>query len=130
MVIKDYNCDGIEDVFTYNNQGNIKVYTGFYRNDTLNFKLQQDGFYYLGSGVLINVYCADVLKPAIVDVNLDGDLDIISFDVFGTRLIYYENQQKELSLSCDSLFFKNRQLFRQCARFVFIHICIARHLWF
>lgn len=106
MVIKDYNCDGIEDVFTYNNQGNIKVYTGFYRNDTLNFKLQQDGFYYLGSGVPINVYCADVLKPAIVDVNLDGDLDIISFDVFGTRLIYYENQQKELSLSCDSLFFK------------------------
>lgn len=105
MVIKDYNCDGIEDIFTYNGEGNIRVFTGFYRNDTLNFKLQQDGFYYIGSGAPINVYCADVLKPAIVDVNLDGDLDIISFDVFGTRLIYYENQQKELSLPCDSLFF-------------------------
>ena len=106
MIVKDYNCDGIEDIFTYNNEGNIKVFTGFYRNDTLNFKLQQNGFYYIGSGSPINVYCADVLKPAIVDVNLDGDLDIISFDVFGTRLIYYENQQKELSLACDSLFFK------------------------
>lgn len=105
MIVKDYNCDGVDDIFTYNNEGNIKVFTGFFRNDTLNYKLQQDGFYYIGSGDLVNVYCADVLKPAIVDVNLDGDLDIISFDVFGTRLNYYENQQKELSLPCDSLFF-------------------------
>ena len=105
MIVKDYNCDGIDDIFTYNGIANIKVYTGFYVNDTLHYKLQQDGFYYQGTSSSINVYCADVLKPAIADINKDGDLDIVSFNVFGNRLIYYENQQKELSLPCDSLFF-------------------------
>jgi hypothetical protein len=106
LVLKDYNCDGIEDFFTYNGEGNIKVFTGFYRNDTLNFRLQQNGFFYSGSGTLINTYCSDVIKPAITDINKDGDLDIISFNVFGNRLIYYENLRVENGLGCDSLFFE------------------------
>ncbi len=102
MILKDYNCDGIEDLFTYNGVANTKVYSGYYDHDTLNFKLQQDGLYYPGN---INVYVSEVIKPAIVDVNGDGDLDIISYTVFGTRLIYYENQRIEMHLPCDSLFF-------------------------
>ncbi|MFN8237428.1 MAG: VCBS repeat-containing protein [Chitinophagales bacterium] len=105
MVLKDYNCDGIEDFFTYQAPGNIKVYTGYYSNDTLQFRLKQNGFFYFGSGIFINVYCSEVIKPTIDDFNKDGDLDVVSFNVSGNRLIYYENQQKELGLSCDSLFF-------------------------
>ncbi len=105
MILKDYNCDGIEDVFTYNGLGSLKVYKGTYRNDTILYLLQQDGCYYQGVSTKINVYCSEVIKPAIVDVNQDGDLDIISFNVNGNRLNYYENQQKENTLSCDSLFF-------------------------
>ncbi|MCB0506855.1 MAG: T9SS type A sorting domain-containing protein [Chitinophagales bacterium] len=105
MVMKDYNCDGIEDIFTYNGIGNAKVYKASYRNDTIQYNLQQDGFFYSGTSGKINVYCSEVIKPAIEDINQDGDLDIISFNVFGNRLIYYENQQKELNLPCDSLFF-------------------------
>lgn len=105
LIMKDYNCDGIEDIFTYNGIANLMVYTGYYVGDTIHYKLQQDGFFYQGTSGIINVYCSDVIKPAIADINKDGDLDIISFNVFGNRLIYYENQQKELSLSCDSLFF-------------------------
>ncbi|HMV14744.1 MAG TPA: T9SS type A sorting domain-containing protein [Chitinophagales bacterium] len=105
FIMKDYNCDGIEDIFTYNNVANIKVYTAYYANDTLKFKLQQDGFFYQGVSGKINLYCSDVIKPALADVNKDGDLDVISFNVFGNRLQYYENQQKELALPCDSLFF-------------------------
>ena len=105
MIMKDYNCDGIEDIFTYNGIANLMVYKGYYIGDTLNYKLQQDGFFYQGTSGIINVYCSDVIKPAVADVNGNGDLDIISFNVFGNRLIYYENQQKELSLPCDSLFF-------------------------
>lgn len=106
MSLKDYNCDGIEDFFTVNNEGNIKVYRGFYKNDTLNFSLQQDGFFYQGLSGFLNVYTADVLKPAIVDVNNDGDIDVISFDLFGNRLNYYENLRVENGFKCDSLFFK------------------------
>lgn len=105
MVLKDYNCDGIEDFFTYQAPGNIKVYAGYYQNDTLRFRLQQNGFFYFGSGIFINVYCSEVIKPTIDDFNKDGDLDVVSFNVSGNQLIYYENQQKELGLSCDSLFF-------------------------
>lgn len=106
FILKDYNCDGIEDIFTYNGVGNLMVYTGYYENDTLKYKLQQNGFYYQGTSGIINVYCSEVNRPTLVDVNQDGDLDIISYNVQGNRLIYYENQQKEMSLSCDSLFFK------------------------
>ncbi|HOU47528.1 MAG TPA: VCBS repeat-containing protein, partial [Chitinophagales bacterium] len=106
FILKDYNCDGIEDIFTYNGVGNLMVYTGYYENDTLKYKLQQNGFYYQGTSGIINVYCSEVNRPTLVDVNQDGDLDIISYNVQGNRLIYYENQQKEMGLSCDSLFFK------------------------
>ncbi len=105
MIMKDYNCDGIEDIFTYNGIANAMVYTGYYSGDTLRYRLQQNGFFYQANSGTINVYCSDVIKPAIADVNGDGDLDMISFNVFGNRLIYYENQQKEARLSCDSLFF-------------------------
>lgn len=106
FTLKDYNGDGVADFFTYNGEGSIKAFKGFYRNDTLNFKLQQDGFFYSGSGTLINVYCSDVLKPAIADFNKDGDLDILAFNVFGNRLIYYENLRIENTLNSDSLFFQ------------------------
>lgn len=105
MVMKDYNCDGIEDIFTYNGIGNIMVYTGYYQADTIRYRLQQNGLFYQGISGKINVYCSEVIKPAIADINNDGDLDIISFNVVGDRLIFYENQQKELNLTCDSLFF-------------------------
>ena len=67
-----------------NDQANIKVYTGFYQNDTLKFKLQQDGFFYNNG---INVYAVDVLKPAIADINKDGDIDIIGFNVWFSALV-------------------------------------------
>ncbi|HNM32202.1 MAG TPA: FG-GAP-like repeat-containing protein [Chitinophagales bacterium] len=106
FILKDYNCDGIEDIFTYNGVGNLMVYIGYYENDTLKYKLQQNGFYYQGTSGVINVYCSEVNRPTLADINQDGDLDIISYNVQGNRLIYYENQQKELGLPCDSLFFK------------------------
>jgi hypothetical protein len=106
MVMKDYNGDGIEDIFTYNDAGNIKVFKGYYEKDTLRYKLQQNGFFYQGSGILINVYCSSVQRPAFADINQDGDIDILTYGVLGNRLLYYENQQRELGLPADSLFYK------------------------
>jgi hypothetical protein len=106
FILKDYNCDGIEDFFTYSGDGSLVVYKGFYSDNKLNFVLQQRGFYFQGFTGDVNVYNTYVDKPAIVDLNHDGDLDILTFNVSGNRIIYYENQQKELSLPCDSLYFK------------------------
>lgn len=104
MILKDYNCDGIVDLFTYNGLSNTKVFKGYYHSDTLNFKLQQDGFFYNNGNT--NVYTVDVSRPIIEDINQDGDLDFIAFETFGTYLYYYENQRVEKGLSCDSLTFK------------------------
>ncbi len=105
MILRDYNCDGIEDIFTYNNLASTKIYKGYYVNDTLHFSLQYNGIFYQGISSLINVYCSSDIRPIIADINRDGDVDIISFNVSENRLILYENNQKEQTLSCDSLFF-------------------------
>lgn len=105
MVLKDYNCDGIEDIFTYNNLASAKIYKGYYANDTLQFSLQYNGVFYQGISSHINVYCSSDIRPIIADINQDGDIDIISFNVSENRLILYENNQQEQALSCDSLFF-------------------------
>lgn len=106
IVLKDYNCDGIEDIFTYGGAGIINVFTGYYFNDTLHYKLQQNGLFSERDTTYTNVYCSSTIKPAIIDINHDGDLDIISFNPNGDLLTYYENLQKEKNLSCDSLLYK------------------------
>lgn len=103
MILKDYNCDAIPDLFTYNGLSNTKVFKGYYDQDTLKFKLQQNGFFY--NNGITNVYAVDVSRPIIEDINKDGDLDFISFETFGTYLYYYENQRVEKSLPCDTFTF-------------------------
>lgn len=102
LITKDYNCDGIEDFFTYRN-GSIAVYAGFYENDTLNFTQTYDELRYKGFSSMINLYSSFVDRPAITDFDKDGDIDILTFNVTANRLLYYENQRVEKGLSCDSL---------------------------
>lgn len=106
IVMKDYNCDGIEDIFTYAGGALINTYIGYYVNDTLHYKLQQNGLFYQGFSSITNIFSSSTIKPAIFDVNHDGDLDIISFNLDGNQIIYYENLRIENNIHCDSLFFK------------------------
>lgn len=41
--------------------------------------------------------------PAIIDIDNDGDLDILSYDVIGAQLSFYRNRRVEDGLSCDSI---------------------------
>jgi hypothetical protein len=114
-LLKDYNCDGKEDIFT-------SVSGGFaiYKNTSnaingLQFTLVtplQYSEYNPGTpppyNNIINLYVSSVDIPAIVDVDNDGDLDIITFGIFGTYMEYHQNQSMELFGTCDSLKFKMR----------------------
>jgi hypothetical protein len=102
LVTKDINCDGIDDLMTYNN-GSIAVYTGYRDNDTLKFKLWLDEIDYFGNSGKINLYGTFVDRPAFVDMDNDGDLDILTFNVTANRILLYENQRVEKSLGCDTL---------------------------
>ncbi|MEI8201849.1 MAG: T9SS type A sorting domain-containing protein [Bacteroidota bacterium] len=104
MELKDYNCDGKPDIFTYGN-GGIRIFKNV--SDTIpRFKLETDqllSYYYNG---YTNLFVLSADFPAIVDIDGDGDLDILNFWVMGMYVNYHKNFSKEDFGNCDSLDFR------------------------
>lgn len=106
-IFADYDGDGRNDIFTYS-QGwaGIKVF----RNvtvDTLAFELV--AYPYLTSwqsGGEVNILATNADYPAIVDVDGDGDLDILTFGVLGTFIEKHINLSVERYGVRDSLVFE------------------------
>jgi hypothetical protein len=105
IVMKDITCDGVADLFTFNN-GSIVVYKGFFEQDSLRFELMSDGIFYEGFSGLINLYSSFVDRPAIADFDGDGDMDILTFNVTANRMLLYKNMVKEKGYRCDTIAFK------------------------
>lgn len=102
FILKDYNCDGVVDLFTYGPPGSIAVYKGQNVGGKLQFTFRYPELRH-GNVALYNV---PTDYPAIEDLDGDGDLDILSFNVSGTRVTYYKNLRSDLGLPCDSLTFE------------------------
>lgn len=105
MLIQDYNCDGIPDLFS-TIPGSIQYYKGKYNaNNELVFEHQSFLQFNSFTGPL-NIFISSIDIPAIVDVNFDGDLDVLTFNIFGFIIEYYENQSMELTGTCgDSMIY-------------------------
>ncbi len=101
MILKDYNCDGIADLFEKGLFG-VSVHTGYYQNNEIHFTYFKDLFF-PGQNGPVNVYVQPADIPSIIDIDKDGDLDILSFDVLGLQLVSYKNRQVEDGLPCDSI---------------------------
>jgi len=106
-LLTDFNCDGVKDIFTSENFG-IKVYQG--KKDgggNLSFTLFSSELQFFSNSTFNKLNVAAVDIPAIIDVNNDGDLDVLTFPSGGgLTVLYYENQSVEKSFSCDSLTFE------------------------
>lgn len=105
-LLLDYNCDGIADIFTFTNNPatGIRVFSGSYGADNkILFQLIDDLLQYPFNSFMVNLYVSAVDIPAIVDVNHDGDIDILTFQQSGGYVIYYENQSKENGHGCADL---------------------------
>jgi len=105
MVLADYNCDGIPDLFHQGNDG-FAVYRGYYNTyNQLAFKFYKDLFYSndLYSPGAVNAFNNPGDIPAIVDVDGDGDLDFIAYDINGGNMNLYKNYRVENGLPCDSI---------------------------
>jgi len=101
MVLKDYNYDGREDIFTYEN-GGIRVFRNI-SEEHLRFELvtnQLQSYYFSG---YVNLFLTSVDYPAIEDVDLDGDLDILTFFGLGSYVQYHKNLSMEKYGHADSL---------------------------
>ncbi len=102
----DYNGDGKNDLFTYG-IGGIKVYKNVGNAVSgLLWELVKDLLYSDYEGTLLNLYVSSSDIPALVDVEKDGDLDILTYHIGGERLQYHQNQSMELYGVPDSLVFK------------------------
>ncbi|RLD46273.1 MAG: hypothetical protein DRI86_03550, partial [Bacteroidetes bacterium] len=62
--------------------------------------------YMAESGFATNVYVSSVDFPSFSDVDFDGDMDILTFQVLGTYIVYYKNYSMEMYGVPDSLEFK------------------------
>lgn len=102
-LLRDYNCDGKEDIFTYTS-GGFKVYRNDYTvTSGLQFTLVTPFLMEDFTSGPINVYTSSADLPAIDDLDGDGDLDILTLAVGGGAVIYHRNYSKENYGHCDSL---------------------------
>ncbi|MBC3540921.1 T9SS type A sorting domain-containing protein [Rufibacter sp. H-1] len=102
-LLRDFNCDGAPDLFTASSQG-IVVYTNTSSASAgLQFDLTHPAIYFNTDANLL-VGAEDM--PAIVDMDGDGDLDILTWEWSnGTTLEYYRNERVERGLVCNTLTF-------------------------
>ena len=108
MQTVDYDNDGDMDIFNYSTYGaGITVYQNISSNGLLKFKLVTNTInYYIPGWPPTNIFVSSVDYPAIVDVDNDGDVDILTFSVLGTFVYYYRNYSMENYNVPDSLDFK------------------------
>jgi len=104
-LLVDYNKDGLEDIFTFAGAF-TKIYKAFYKNDTVQFELMDSLYYKNTSGFPSNINIPRTDLPTISDLNGDGDIDVLTFDMSGIHIEYYENLQVENNLPLDSVFFE------------------------
>lgn len=103
VLLVDYDCDGDKDIFT-STIGGVKVYKNV-GNST-----NGHSFVVAKNILKTNIYGNDVYTyvslidiPAIVDIDNDGDMDILAFGVGGTTVEYQRNMSIENYGVCDSL---------------------------
>ncbi len=116
VLMADYNNDGAYDLFTYSNAPGIpgiELYRGFFNgDDELSFEKYDNPrlssgllSYPLSNGLDVGIYAAYVDIPSFLDVDFDGDLDVMNFSQAGNKIIYYQNQSQEMGYGADSLIF-------------------------
>jgi hypothetical protein len=102
----DYNQDGKNDLFAYG-IGGIKVFKNTGNSTSgLQWTLVKNLLCSDNWGTLLNLYVSSADIPAIVDVDLDGDIDILTYHISGEYLQYHKNLSQETYGHSDSLMYE------------------------
>lgn len=110
----DYNGDGLYDIFSAPLLPGANLYQAqLDQNGNLSYQLRRMGrspgslpiIYYEATTGIFNMGIPSSDIPEIIDVDNDGDLDILSFDILGSFVSYYENRQMDKNLPRDTMDF-------------------------
>lgn len=102
VLLRDFDADGDADIYTYSN-GGMAVYRNDGNADTLIFTLMTPKLLSDYGNGLINIYVSPTDLPAIMDVDGDSDMDVVTFSLFGTSAEYHRNMSIETYGHADSL---------------------------
>ncbi|MCE7041214.1 FG-GAP-like repeat-containing protein [Dyadobacter sp. CY312] len=102
MILADYNGDGLKDLFTSTSLG-IKVYRQIKTGNVWSWKLEREVINTQGYSSVINLQVSGPDIPGIVDIDGDGDLDIVTFDFAGEFIELHQNMSMEKFGVPDSL---------------------------
>ncbi|HEV7348461.1 FG-GAP-like repeat-containing protein [Telluribacter sp.] len=109
MLLADYDRDGTKDLFTHTPQG-VQVYRQERSGTAWTWKLSRPLLYSRGFSSRINLLVSATDIPALVDVDDDGDLDIVTFEMLGHYAEMHQNMSMEKYGVPDSLeFVRNGQ---------------------
>jgi len=101
----DFNNDGKKDIFAYS-FGGVKVYKNLGTpTDGLLWSLYKDPLVFDNGGVFNSIYVSSDEIPAYIDVDSDGDIDILTFHSSIGRVEWYKNLSMENYGNADSLEF-------------------------
>ncbi len=113
-ILKDYNKDGIVDMFAYPDigPGGFQIWKGRKDNGITYFDLVQLNqgdfnilYFQSQSSCKLNIYVSSADVADITDIDSDGDLDIFTFNPDGNYLEFYQNQSIEKGYGTDSLLY-------------------------
>lgn len=104
-LLVDFNNDGKEDIFTYNDSY-VKVFKNTSQNENLSFQIEKQALISELGPIESAIIISEVDIPSFVDVDGDQDVDILTFKQNGGYVEYHQNQSQELFGNSDSLIFK------------------------
>lgn len=115
ILLRDYDNDNVPDIFTFNRlpAPGVRVFKGRY-NDMNRLEFEALSFngnwtmipFTVPGGGVSQVYVSDIDLPDINDIDCDGDLDIVTFNISGGQIEFYRNRSVELGYGRDSLIFQ------------------------
>ena len=108
--LRDFDDDGIMDLFAGSvrvGTPGMSVFKGRYENNELVFDLLKDVIEYPNTinGLPNNLNVLNIDIPEIIDVDCDGDMDILNFGTGGGYISFFKNQSIEKGFGRDSLLF-------------------------
>jgi hypothetical protein len=109
IIMADYDRDGKKDIFAYSSYwgAGFEVYRNISTAHKIEFELISDqiecSFY--GNPWKSNLYISRIDVPSILDIDNDGDLDVLTFNILGGFLELYINTSQDSFGHSDSLHF-------------------------